>query len=63
MHKSKYYTCKRLRLLEYLINLGFEPVKSIPDAINPRYNWWLFNNTPELEDAITNYFKDLKGGN
>ena len=63
MQRAKYYTCKRLRLLEYLLNLGFNPVKTIPDAINPRYNWWLFTNTPELEGAITAYFSEIKGGN
>jgi hypothetical protein len=50
-------------MLEYLLNLGFEPVKTIPDAINPRYNWWLFENNTELENAINAYFGGIKEGN
>ena len=56
LHKSAYYTVKRMRLLEYLMNKGFKPAKTIPDATNPKYNWWLFVNTPELETEIHNYF-------
>lgn len=56
MHKAKYYTCKRLRLLAYLKEKGFKPFKTIPDANNTNYNWWLFENTPELERALDHYF-------
>lgn len=55
-HKSAYYTVKRLRLLEYLMNRGFEPVKVIPDPNNPKYKWWLFENSAELEKVIDAYF-------
>jgi hypothetical protein len=55
-HKNAFYTVKRLRLLEYLMNLGFEPYKTIPDADNPKYKWWLFENSAELEGAINAYF-------
>lgn len=56
VHKREYYTVKRLRLLEYLTNRGFTADKTIPDPENPKYKWWLFKNTPELEEAITGYF-------
>jgi hypothetical protein len=56
-HKAKYYTCKRLRLLEHLLKLGFKPVKTIPDATNINFKWWLFDNTPALQDALYSYFK------
>ena len=55
-HKSKFYTCKRLRLLEHLLKLGFKPVKTIPDAENIKFKWWLFDNTPALQDALDKYF-------
>lgn len=55
-HKSYYYTVKRLRLLEYLLDKGFEVAKTIPDPSNPKYKWWLFVNTPELEAVVTEYF-------
>lgn len=55
-HKQEFYTCRRLRLLEFLKNKGFVPEITVPDADNPRYNVWKFRNTPELEDAIDEYF-------
>lgn len=54
------YTCKRLRMFEYLIKRGFNPTATIPDANNSKYNWWLFEMTPELDNAIAEYFKTLK---
>lgn len=55
-HKSAFYTVKRLRMLEYLMNKGFKPEKTIPDANNPKYKWWLIPNSPELEKAVEEYF-------
>ncbi|MBQ2408864.1 MAG: hypothetical protein II309_05465 [Bacilli bacterium] len=59
-HKTGYYTCKRLRLLEYLRKEGFLPYMTLPDVDNPKYNVWRFKNTPELEEAIDKYFKEMK---
>ena len=53
---SKYYTVKRLRLLEFLLDKGFTVVKTIPDPNNPKYKWWLFENSVELEAVVTEYF-------
>ena len=55
-HKSSFYTCKRLRLLEFLKAKGFTPIKTIPDANNPAYNWWLFENSADLERVLEEYF-------
>ena len=52
------YTCKRLRLLEFLKSKGFKPFKTIPDATNPSYNWWLFENSADLERVVEEYFKN-----
>lgn len=57
---KKHYTCKRLRMCEYLIKQGFTPTATIPDATNPRFNWWLFEQSPELETAVNTYFELLK---
>ena len=59
--KKRYYTCKRLRMLEYLKMRGFKPEVTIPDATNPRYNWWLFEYTPELQQAVSDYFETYFG--
>lgn len=32
---------------------------TIPDPTNPKYNWWLFDNTPELEMDIEAYFNNI----
>lgn len=58
-HKQEYYTCKRLRLLEYLLRNGFSPESECPDPTNIKYKWWIFRNTPELETAIEEYFNQL----
>lgn len=62
-HRQEYYTCKRLRLLEYLKSEGFIPYLTLPDVSNPRFNVWRFKNTPALEAAIDRYFKGLKQKN
>lgn len=53
------YCCRRLRMLSYLRELGFEPFATVPDVNNPKFNVWLFNNSPELEDAIHEYYNHL----
>lgn len=61
MHETtkKPYVCKRLRMCEYLIKQGFKPTATIPDATNPRYNWWLFENTPEFYAEVQKYFDTM----
>ncbi len=54
---GEYYTCQRLRLLEYLLKRGFEPVRDVPDPNNWRFRHWIFKNSIELEDALNEYFK------
>ena len=55
---GEYYTCKRLKFLEYLLKNGFEPISDIPDPMNWRYRHWIFKNSPELEETIERYFND-----
>ena len=59
-HKKELFSCKRLRLLSYLLDKGFEPVSEIPDPNNYKYKWWLFYNTKELEEALDEYFAQFK---
>lgn len=53
--EGKYYYCKRLRLLEYLKERGFLPIRTEPDIKNPKYSVWVFENSPELLDNIDGY--------
>lgn len=54
------YCCKRWRMLTWLVERGFKPIKTIPDCRRPDYNNWIFKNSTELEDAIDTYFATLK---
>jgi hypothetical protein len=56
-----YYYCKRLRLLDYLIRKGFRAVGTMPDFNNPSYKVWKFENSPELEAALAEYFAERAG--
>lgn len=56
------YVCKRLKMVRFLRDRGFIPFKTLPDKDNPKYNVWQYYNTPELEDAVTEYFVLLKAG-
>jgi hypothetical protein len=63
MTENKYkdiYTCKRMRMLEYLKKRGYTPYATIPDPTNARYNWWLFENSAEFEQCVNEYFAGLK---
>lgn len=46
-------------MLQYLKNKGFLPTATIPDIKNPKYSCWVFDNTPELETCIEEYFKEI----
>ena len=59
--KPRYYYCKRLRLLDYLVRRGFRALGTMPDAKNPKYNVWKFEYTPELDKTLREYFAG-KGG-
>ena len=60
---NEFYSCKRLRLLQFLMERGFMPESEIPDPTNIRYKWWIFRNTPELEIAIDEYFERYQKNN
>lgn len=56
MKHGEVYTCKRLRLLNYLTDKGFYPFEIVPDINNPKYKTWKFKNSPELERCLKEYF-------
>ena len=49
------YLCRR-----FLLKKGFNYEKIIADKYNPRYNCWLFKNTPELKNAVEEYYAQIK---
>lgn len=56
--KGAIYWCTRLRMLEWLSGKGFKPMGSAPDRRNPAFSVWLFQNTPELSAAVSEFFTD-----
>lgn len=56
---NKVYTVKKLRMLTYLINKGFTEYEIIPDPLNTKFNWFVFNRTPELDKAVNEYFATI----
>lgn len=56
---GKTYTCKRIRMLNYLRNKGFIPYETIAELENPKYLNWKFHNSPELEKVVYEYFDSI----
>jgi hypothetical protein len=55
------FCVKRVRMLSYLVNKGFTNYTVIPDPTSDKgYNWFIFENSDELEAAVTEYFARLK---
>jgi hypothetical protein len=59
MRHGKEYCCKRWRMYTWLRERGFYPIKTIPDVQRSDFNNWVFENSPELENAIYEYFDGL----
>lgn len=53
---TDYYICKRLRLLDFLMKQGFEVIDTVPDVKNPKYKCWRFKRTPEILEAVEQYY-------
>lgn len=53
------YVCKKMRLCNFLLKRGFQYERIDVDVFNPKYNVWIFRNSPALQDAITEYYSLL----
>lgn len=51
----KTFVCTRMRLCHYLMNKGFLPYEVKPDEKNPRYSIYLFEESPALAAAVSQY--------
>lgn len=54
MKQYRYVT--KIRLLDYLLNRGFEFENKQRDLNNPKRYVWKFKLTPELQQAIEDYY-------
>ena len=52
----KTYVCKRLRLFNYLTTNGFIPFRQCADFKDNTKYVWLFADSPELQESITQYY-------
>lgn len=44
-----------LKLARYLLELGFEFKRTTPDPFRKGYSNWIFDNSPELNEAVEIY--------
>lgn len=51
---TKLYKVLTVRVAQYLQTLGFKLVDVQPDLYKPKYNTFLFEDSPELQEAIRN---------
>lgn len=60
MERYNTYTCKRMRLLTFLMDKGFMPFVTLPDKDNPSYRVWKFHYSDELQEALDEWFGQYK---
>ena len=53
------YICRRLRLLTFLQARGFQFISTMKDKDNPNFTVWMFVKTPELMEAVEDYYSTV----
>ncbi|MBM7869245.1 hypothetical protein JOC70_000714 [Clostridium pascui] len=61
--KGDVFCAKKPHLAGYLMMKGFNLKRMPQDEKNPNYNVYIFNNSPELEIVVDQYFKEFNGNN
>lgn len=56
--KLKYYVCTKMKLLTHLLKKGYVYIKTDKDRNNPRYDVWLFEDTPALREEVSRYYEN-----
>lgn len=56
------YICRRVRLLKWLLDRGFNFIQTLPDKNNPKFNVWVFLSTPELMEQVEAYYATVPTG-
>lgn len=57
--KDTIYVCRKIRLLNHLLNKGFMFIRTERDKYKPNYNVWLFKDTLELRNSIEEYYSRI----
>ena len=50
------YVCRKIRLYFFLKEKGFDCEFDRQDVNNPKYKVWVFKDSPELREAIEEYY-------
>ena len=56
---QKIYVCRKIRLLNHLLNKGFMFIRTEKDKYRSNYNVWLFIDTLELRNSIEEYYSSI----
>lgn len=56
---SAVYVCKRIRLYDFLTNKGFKPFKQVVDKNDCKKYVWLYDDSPELQAAVSEYYSKM----
>lgn len=60
-NNERVYYVKKLRLLNFLVQRGLRDYTVIPDPTSYKgYNWFVYKYTPELHEALEEYFSQFK---
>jgi len=49
------YVIRTIAMTKFLTDKGFEIVDTLPNIFEPKKVVWLFKNTPELTEAMSQY--------
>ena len=60
MEHGKIYTCKRLRMYDWLTMRGWKPIRREVDMRNANYINWVYETSPEFNADVELYFTWLK---
>ena len=57
---KEYQVITKIRLCKYLLSKGFVFEETRMDYANPKYVVWVFKNSEDLQNAITEYYNEWK---
>lgn len=57
--EKKTYVCTKMKLYGYLTSMGFRPYRTAPDLYDCNRLVWLYANSDELQDAVSEYYMQV----
>lgn len=53
------YVCRKIRLYDFLTKKGFKPFKQVTDKNDCKRLVWLYEDTPDLQTAVKEYYSEI----